>query len=228
MRVLITRPGSEARPYMEFVRTHGGEPVAYPLYRYESVAGAVPDLSKIEALVFTSARGIGEFCARCDERALPVYVVGPQSAAAAREAGFETIHSAPEGAADLVSVITHRQLFYGRGAEIAFPLADALRARGCAVREAVLYKTVPEQTILPLPGIDLAAFFSARACALFADMVKNQGLGAALSETKALCLGPGMVEFLSFLPWKAVCVAPRPDRAGMMSLIEEQITGRTL
>lgn len=226
MRVLITRPDDPHDPYIARVRALGAEPLSYPLYHIEPLAADI-DLTGIRALVFTSAHGAASFAAQSARRDLPVYAVGPQTAQAARDAGFTIVRHANGTAADMMGLIPDDvgAVLYGRGAEIAYPVADTLARRHIPVREAILYKTAPIEPLRPVPPCDGVLFFSARTVQAFVDCVIKQGLSHNFAATKALCLGEGMVEFLSPLPWAAIEVARQPDRAGMLALMEKNIIG---
>ncbi len=226
MRMLVTRPADRDDPYMALVRELGGEPVSYPLYKIEPLKTDV-DLAGIMALVFTSAHGAVSFAAQSSQRDLPVYAVGPQTADAARTAGFADTAYANGTAADLVRLIPDGigPVLYGRGAEISYPVADTLAARGISVKEVILYKTVPIEPLPPVPPADIVLFFSARTAQAFADMIVKQRVSDNLRQTKALCIGAGMVEFLRDLPWASVRVAEQPDRAGMTALIDDEMIG---
>ncbi len=224
MRVLITRGIKEAQSYADHIQQQGSEAVIFPLYEVQSVEAAVDD-HVYDALVFTSAHAIHQFCALSPVRGLPVYVVGPQSEEIAREYEFQDVRRAAGTADDLAALLNDfpGRLLYGRGAEISYPLGEKLRAQGRDLQEIILYKTVPVQEA-PLPQeVNLALFFSASAARIFVDFVQKQGVSHNFEQTKALCLGAGMVEFLTPLPWAAIEVADSPDRASMLALIDTNL-----
>lgn len=229
MRVVVTRTPDDALPYMEHVRALGGEPVCFPLFTIEPVADTLPDLSGVRSLIFTSRYGVERFAALEPERRWPVFTVGPQTAQAARQAGFSDIYIAPEGYAySMVDAITpdNAPLFYGRARDAAFPVAAALAEKGVEVRESILYAA--RRTALPprWEGADIVLFFSARGARIFMEYVEKQGVSKELARTKALCLGAGMIESLSRVPWRAVEAAATPDRAGMLALLDKNMTSQ--
>ena len=86
---------------------------------------------------------------RSRERAkLPIFTVGPATAALARELGFEQIIAGEGSASDLVPLIADSKigeagpLVHVAGEELAFDLAAELAARGVEVRKVTAYRAV--------------------------------------------------------------------------------------
>lgn len=225
MRVLITRGEADARPYADICTALGATPVHCPLYTIDYLHPPLPDMAACDALIFTSAHGIRAFAALTDRRDRSVYVVGPQSETVARAAGFTDVLSAGGSAEDLARLIPPGRYFYGRGADIAHPLRERLAEKGGEVMESVLYRIEPVSCLPKFTPVDVALFFSTRAAQIFAQLVEKQELKENLARTKALCLGAGMLEFLKPLPWRALAVAPQPDRTGMTALIQTELAG---
>lgn len=224
MRVIVTRNEELAQPYIDAVTALGGEAVPQPLYHYRDLDAVLPDLSSYRALTFTSAQGVRRFAAVSPLRDMPVYAVGPQTGDEARRQGFTTIYHAAGTGGDLARLLKPEDApyLYGRAREISFPLAEAARERGMQADEVILYETVPVGDFSWGIGADMVLFFSARAARIFAELAENKGFSGALGRTKALCLGAGMVEFLSPLRWREICVCASPDRAGMIELLKKE------
>ncbi len=218
MRVMITREEELAQPYAACVAAMGGEAVVHPLYRYNNIKAVLPDPSLYNALVFTSAYGVSRFAALSSRRDLPVYAVGPQTAAEAGKQGFQEIYQADGTGKSLACLLRPDDgpYLYARAREISYPLAAHVEG----LIETVLYETVPVEELDWPYDVDMVLFFSARAAQIFVKLAENKALTGGFSQTKALCLGAGMVEFLSALRWQDISVAPQPDRAGMMELLK--------
>lgn len=228
MRVLITRDEDGAKPYADFVRELGAEAVLFPLFDIRQTEHAVPDLTIMQGLVFTSAHAVHAFCRQVQGRHWPVYCVGPQTQAAAHQYGFEQIMPVPGTAGELAHSLKGKArgtLFYGRGKDIAFPLRETLAEANIPMVESILYEAVPRDAAPDFQPVDLALFFSDRAAQAFAGILHEKAAEMVIKRTKALSLGGGMVESLSILPWQSIEVAQSPDRAGMMALIEKNIVG---
>ena len=92
--VLITRPEEEYADTASMVAALGYDPVPCPMLKIETVPARFDDVTKFQALIFTSAGALPPFCAQSDVRDIPVYAVGDVTAARARQAGFTDVKSA--------------------------------------------------------------------------------------------------------------------------------------
>ena len=89
-RLIVLRPEPGATKTVREARQRGLDAVAIPLFEVEPVAWEVPDLNHFNALLLTSANAVLYGGAGLEVlKPLPVYAVGPATAEAAREAGFE-------------------------------------------------------------------------------------------------------------------------------------------
>ena len=98
-RVLVLRPEPGASATVERARQRGLDALAIPLFEIEPVSWKAPDAASFDGLLITSAnamRSAGEQL--LELRGLPVYAVGPATADAAREAGFDVASSGDAGA----------------------------------------------------------------------------------------------------------------------------------
>src|SRR5579884_1886528 len=93
VRLLVTRPRDDAEPLAEKLRLSGHEPVLAPLLELRFRQAGPISLHGIQAILATSANGVRGIAAALRERNLPIYVVGPQSAEAARREGFASVIS---------------------------------------------------------------------------------------------------------------------------------------
>src|ERR1051325_6008836 len=136
MRILVTRPEPDAQRFAAQLSEHGIEAVLAPLMTVELTGAPLPNLDKIQAVVFTSANGVRAYAARHGRGDLPVYAVGEATAATARLSGYADAISAGSDAEGLAALLTGRldpakgPLFHPTGADQAGDLAATLRARG--------------------------------------------------------------------------------------------------
>lgn len=104
--VLITRAEPGASETAHRVETLGLRALKSPVLAIQPRPDeAIPDLQSLSGLVFTSANGVRAFTDRSDDRSLAAWCVGPATASAARDAGFETVHESAGNAVDLAEYI---------------------------------------------------------------------------------------------------------------------------
>ena len=96
-QVVILRPEPGATATFERAVEQGLSPVKLPLFAIERLQWSPPgDLTPFDGLLVTSANAIREGGEGLEQlKALPVYAVGPATAAVAREAGFEVAKVGP-------------------------------------------------------------------------------------------------------------------------------------
>jgi uroporphyrinogen-III synthase len=232
--VLITRPEEDATAIAYALNQRGYTAFCEPFLEIHDVDADLPDLNKYNALVFTSANGVRAFCRISGRRDIPVYTVGDNTLAEARRFQFEHYKSAKGDADDLAALLSSEQkdqpVLYIRGQNVSKSLSEL--APDVHFDEVVLYQSAEPEKIsancldLFLDGaFSHILFFSVRTAESFVKLVgKEQESGRmeeALKRTKALCLGPSMIECLSVLPWQEIAVATSPDREAMLDLLEQ-------
>ena len=95
---------TDAAEYAVAVKELGLVPLHVPLLTVELLDILLPDFSLYKSLIFTSINGLKGFSKISNERYLPVYAVGEQTAQAAREAGFTVAGVGTGGAAELANI----------------------------------------------------------------------------------------------------------------------------
>lgn len=194
--VTRTQPGAEATA--ERVRAAGFEPFVAPLLEVVFEPGGEIDLTGVTALAFTSANGVRAFAARSASRSLPVFTVGRGTARAAREVGFEVVSAGEGDVLTLARTIpTGGLVLHPGAAEPAADLAAALRQRGVAARDVVVYRTAPRALIEDerrlAAGSDFVLLQSAKAAAAFRDLAIAGATPVCLSQAVYLVLSSGVV-----------------------------------
>ena len=222
--ILITRPTPVDAQFADRLRVRlgcGVRIVLSPVMRIEATGPAV-DTGAAGALIVTSRNAL-EFVPKTD---LPVWVVGPQLAAAAREAGLNVVHEAPEGAA-LLDVIRAEgrdtAYLHIRGRDVAVDICGALNAAGFTCEETIVYRQEPEplnrDARCALDGEEAAIIplFSARS----AQMLFEQGpftaplVIVAISKAVADTVPKAHADGMKF--------AARPDAEAMVDAIAEAL-----
>lgn len=225
--VLLTRPRADAERLAAQLRAAGAERVTIsPILRIVPV-GAVPDAA---ALLLTSGNVVDVYRAVGGIPGLPTWVVGPRTAARAREAGLDVrgVAADVEALAMLVP-LDAPPLVHLRGAAARGDLVGALRARGIAASEAVVYA----QEAVPLDEVArallkeepvLAPLYSPRSAALLMaelDTVMRLNL-------RPVCLSVAVAQACRIPP---LAIADAPDGAAMLrailsSLVPSAVEGR--
>ncbi|MEM1088682.1 MAG: uroporphyrinogen-III synthase, partial [Pseudomonadota bacterium] len=195
----------------------------------------IPDLSEIEALIFTSANGVRAFAQRTESRDHTAWCVGPATAAAAREAGFKRVEQSSGNATDLADYIINRTPPTGKpmlhiaNAEAKGHLRKRLTNAGFTIVFCPLYRmtraihlsdTALETLISQAPTLVL--IHSEKGALAFSELISSltpqNCTGVAISHQAA--------EPLSGSALKQINIADRPDEDSLMETL--QMTVATL
>ncbi len=232
MRLINTRPADDAASLTASLAQMGHTVVEAPLMTIRYDEDADLDLTDAQALLATSANGIRAFARRTARRDIAVFAVGDATARAAEQAGFQQVRSAAGDVAALAELVIGALepaagvLVHAAGSRLAGDLAGALEEAGFEVRRAVLYGA---ETATELPtaaaaalserSVDGVLLYSPRTAATFADLVRRATLEDCLSEANVFCLSQAVAEKIADLPWRAVCVAERPEQDALIELL---------
>lgn len=232
MRVLVTRAIEDAGEVAAELAKLGHEPLIAPLLDIRYVGGPPLDLSAVQAALATSRNGVRALALRTARRDLPILVVGPQTAAAARALGFTNVKCADGDAAALADAVPDWArpgggvLLYAAGAERTFDLAETLAAKGYTVRTLILYEAVE---ITALPGgvrsalenelLDAVIVFSPRSARILVDRLRAEGLAHACRRISAYAISPAAAEPLKALPFRSIRCGSRPSRENLLALL---------
>jgi uroporphyrinogen-III synthase len=141
--LLVTRPEPAAGRFAHEAAGRFGnriECLIAPLTRIVPLGG-IPPLDDCTGLILTSERAVEVFAAQSPRRDIPAWVVGPRTAAAARQAGL-TVRQGPGDAAGLAAAIAvsgdRGRLMYLRGRVTAFPLEETLFSAGLTIAAQVI------------------------------------------------------------------------------------------
>ena len=232
MRVLVTRPMDDASATGARLRELGHTALIAPLLSVHYHDGPALDLGGVQGVLATSANGVRALARRTPRRDLPVYAVGPQTAAASREAGFTHVESADGDALALAKAVPrwampgNGALFHPTGGEGAGRLVAILGADGYEVRTLVLYEVVAAAALpddaacaLSQATLDAALFFSPRSARVFAQCVATGGLSETCTRLDAVCISEAAAKALSPLIFKVVCIAPRPNQEDLLACL---------
>src|SRR5258708_14180528 len=236
MRVLITRPEREATTLATALSQRGHVPVIAPLFRLEILhppADFAASLAACQAILLTSANGARALAEASEQRGRPILAVGDTTATTAEGLGFNAVTSASGDGAALAELVRQRldpkagPLLHVSGMDVAFDLGKALGPDGFDVQRFALYDT-PEASELPasapaaLPARALVVvpFFSPRAAALFAKLVRDADLANALRDVTALAISPAALAPVTDLLFKKAVAATQPTRQAVLDEID--------
>jgi uroporphyrinogen-III synthase len=212
-RVLVLRPEPGATVTAERARGQGLDAVVLPLFEVEPVDAALPDATRFDALLLTSANAVrfgGEVLKRL--QSLPVHAVGQATAAAASDAGFEIASSGEAGVDQLLrSIEPGARLLHLCGEDRRPPTDPRQEITSVAVYRSA---EIPDPDLSVGPG-SVALVHSPRAGRHFAELIDRAGINrgsiaiAAISAVAAGAVGSG---------WESIDAAESADDAALLAL----------
>lgn len=234
MQLLLTRPdpgpdGDE----LETALKDAGHGVARAPLLTITHTGTLPVFEGMQALIATSSNGL-RAVAPFPEAALrlPLYAVGPATAALARVLGFRRVL---EGAGDghaLANLIRAEvdpgagPLLHLSGDKLALDFAEALGPDGFHIERAVVYRAEPSNG-LPAEAVeairegtyDGVILMSPRTARVYAGLVESSGIAAEAARLVHFCLSQAVARETRPLGSPKVAVAAKPNSEEMLALI---------
>ena len=243
MRLLLTRPMADAMAVAEQLAGQGHDVLLSPLIDITFDPEAVlPPLDAQRALAFTSANGVRALMAqlhsanrppaeRAAWRNLPVFAVGPQTAAAAQAAGFAKIRQATGDVAALAALIARHKdeaapVLHIAGRDRAGDLAALLDDEAVAARRAVLYRAEAAQVfsdaaaaalrdgVEPVDGVLL---YSQRSAVIFLSLYEALSPHQAPRPT-AYCLSQPIAEAMRAAGFEGLAPT-KAESAALLALL---------
>jgi uroporphyrinogen-III synthase len=237
MHLLVTRPEPNAGELKARLEVMGHRATLCPLLEIDLTPGKALDLGGVQALVATSRnaiRSLAQSEALERARALPIFVVGPATAAEACAAGFTRIVEGPAAARDLVSLIADKAspangaLLHLSGDTLAFDLGSALGQAGFELREEVVYRTRPIERLEPAAAdairtgaLDGVILMSPRTASVFANVVSGAGLADPARRLTYFCMSDAVAQGLERLGPVDTRVARRPNTEEVLALLAQ-------
>ena len=236
MRVLITRPEREATALAAALSERGHLAVIAPLFHLQILhppSDFEARVSACQAILLTSANGARALAEATHQRSRLLFAVGDTTAATAEGLGFTAVTSASGDGAALAALVRQQldakaaPLLHVSGTEVGFDLGEALGKDGFEVQRVALYEAREADALpasaaaaLQARALDVATFFSPRASALFAELVRTAGLVDSLSDVSAVAISPAALAPLADLPFKASVAAQRPTRQAVLDEVD--------
>jgi len=235
MRVLITRPRSDAEALAKQLHALGHTTLIEPLIDIALIDGPALNTSGTQAILLTSANGARAAAHRLAERSIHIIAVGPATAAEATVLGFSRItQSTGEGVDALAKTVRETlkpksgALVHITGTATAGDLKSALEPAGFTIRAEQLYKAHAATKFssafiheLATGRINAATFFSPRTATTFVRLIEGANHGASCANVTALALSEAVAAPLRALHFRRVLAAEQPNTGALLSLLKQ-------
>lgn len=220
--VLVTRPRAMSEEFVAALThlTTAFTPLIVPAFELEAVEAAV---SAFDEAIFTSRAGV-RFGPEGEGRI--AWCVGEATAAAARQAGYETRHS-QGNAVDLGELILNQRpkgrLVHFRGEIVAHKLAVTLTNAGLDCAEAVVYRKAKNQMVtehrdqIERASAILIPVFSSETVSII------EGWGMDLSHSHVIAISPDVATVSSRLAPTEITVLMKSTSAEMTQAVARLI-----
>lgn len=230
MKVINTRPATDADPFTAAIRAAGAEPVLSPVMAIRFRDTAAP-VQPEEALAFTSANGVRAFARANSDRGIKIFAVGGATADEARGAGFVDVKVAGGNVESLATLIAGSKaplrILHLAGSHRAGDLVAALAERGVPSRRLVLYDAVPAahlaleaRLVLETdPQTCAVGLFSPRSATLFLTQARRAGVEERLSGAILLAFSDAVAAAALANRWGAVKIARERSLRAMAALL---------
>jgi uroporphyrinogen-III synthase len=233
MRILLTRPAGQAEELGAVLTAQGIDWLGEPLLRIVPAAWDPGVLAGKAALLITSANGSRELLRVPGVREdLPVFAVGPATAAPLQAASFSNVQAAGGTAVSLIAHVRRHadpqagRLLHVSGRDIAVDLAAGLAPFGFAVDRAVVYRAVPVERLstgtmheIAQGRIDVAVFLSARTAAVFCRLMIASNIVEACAHIRAVAISQKVAETLRPAGFCQVTVAASLNRDAVLEAV---------
>jgi uroporphyrinogen-III synthase len=212
MRVIVTRPRTQARPLVQALEALGAQVVECPLIVIEPISDDAVDASGYDWLIVTSANGADEIARR--GRNLPrVAAVGPGTAEALREHGIEPAFVPTEASQDGLL-----REFPRPAGRVLFAAAEGARRRPIEELGADFVPLYRTRLLSPKPPegdvVVLASGSAARAYV---------GVGG---DAPAVTIGPQTTRVARMLGLHVIREAKTHDLDGLVAAVRDLITSQ--
>jgi uroporphyrinogen-III synthase len=207
MRVIVTRPRTQARPLVAALEAAGAEVVECPLIEIERTSDEPVDAAGYDWVIVTSPNGADELAAR--GRNLPaIAAVGPGTAEALRLHGLEPAFVARESSQDGLL-----REFPRPAGRVLFAAAEGARPGPVDALGADFVPLYRTRLLTPAPpdgdAVVLASGSAARAYA---------GIGGS---APAVTIGPETTRAARESGLRVVAEAPTHDLAGLVAAVRD-------
>lgn len=236
MRLLVTRPEPDATTLKTRLVESGHTVTIEPLITITHEGAETPDFDGAQALIATSRNGLRAVALLPEidaAKELPLFVVGPGTAATAQALGFRQIIKGPATARDLVPVIQEfaevnsGPLVHLAGDVLVYDFASDLVRLGFFVTAPIVYNTVvadrfasPTVASLRNGRFDGVLLLSPRTADVYVALVRQHNLSVAARKVHYFCLSAAIRSRLADLGEDLkIDVASAPNLQQLLALI---------
>lgn len=234
MRLLVTRPEPDARALRAQLIAQGHEVLVEPLITIRFDNADPIDVEGVQALIATSRNGLRALASTPaieQARSLPLFAVGPGTAATAKALGFQNVIKGPGTGQELVSfIIAHADvnggpLLHLAGDVLAFDFSSELTRLGYHVLRPIVYETEPATrfsgsiaTRIANGYIEGVILLSPRTAAIFAKLIREHELLAPARQMTYFCISEATAEQLKAIAPLKVEIAGAPNLQEVLAL----------
>jgi len=241
MHLLVTRAHPDANELIEQLQASGHQVSHFPLLEIKFHSNVELPEKFPQAVLITSANGaraLGRHKKMPELTNVPAITVGPASAKAAQEAGFENI--AQTGRGDVFGLIEHvRQnlrpedgpLLYASGTKTTGDLVGELQKSGFCVDRVVLYEAEPAKQLAEdicqmangqgQDKLDGVLLFSPRTAKIWLSLTKGCVSSDELAKIKYYCLSENVAKIIDQGLGKIsdTIICDKPDTPSMQKAV---------
>ncbi|NQY41288.1 MAG: uroporphyrinogen-III synthase [Henriciella sp.] len=228
--IIVTRAEPGATETVERLKARGLTAILAPMLALvELPESQMPKPSDLSGLVFTSANGVRTYAARRSDRHLSAWCVGPATAQAARDEGFESVQESAGNAVDLANFIAERSppserpLLHVANAAATGVLRETLSANGHQTVFAPIYEMQPARS-LPEPVAQLMDQNETSIVLVHSEKGASAFAAQAASRALSNCIGVAISERasqpLERLNLNAIYKAEAPKEDGLFAALE--------
>ncbi|MGL4636835.1 MAG: uroporphyrinogen-III synthase [Beijerinckiaceae bacterium] len=230
MRVLITRPVESAADTCAALAKAGHETLSSPLFSVVPIQHAIS--GSFDAVLATSGHAPRLLADDTSQgiKLLPFYAVGDATAAAARTAGFATVHSARGDGEALAALLKNHtangsRLLYLAGVPRRDTAIQTLAA-DFQLTTIEVYQTLPVASLdtkivaaLKQGKLDAVMHFSPRAAEVFLNLAEKAGVQMHIQNVLHVCISTATQDKRMI----RTSVAQHPTLEGMIAALTAEI-----
>ena len=247
LRILVTRPESQARGFMAQLEQVGAHPVLLPTIKiveppsWEPADAAISRLDNYQWLLLTSINGVNCFFQRLQKKGLSskncahltTICVGPKTAQAAAEFNLKSDMVAKEYAAEgIIELFTdldisQQKILLPRALKAREHLPESLRQKGAEVDVIPVYETIfpPESShqlkdLLDHESLDIITVTSASSAVNLVRHCHNPQILKKLKSLPTACIGPIAAKAATEVGLNVKIIAQNYTSEGLLTAME--------